>query len=109
MILKIDVLGTEYTIEEATASTDEKLADYDGYCDTSVKVCVIDKMEVTDPKRKQDMSVCKKSTIRHELVHAFLYESGLDCCSWANIEEMVDWFAIQAPKLLAAFKAADAL
>ena len=47
----------------------------------------------------------KKLTLRHEILHAFLFESGLDAGSiatygpWANNEEMVDWFAIQSPKI----------
>ena len=43
--------------------------------------------------------------MRHEILHAFLYESGLrenSCTSfaWAENEEMIDWFAIQFPKIL---------
>ena len=38
--------------------------------------------------------------IRHELVHAFIFESGLcECCSWADNEELVDWIARQFPKM----------
>ena len=36
-----------------------------------------------------------KKVIRHELVHAFLFESGLSVNSWADNEEIVDWIAIQ--------------
>lgn len=60
-------------------------------------------------------SALKKETLRHEIVHAFLYESGLSGSSskieggWATNEEMVDWIAIQANKLIAAWKAADCL
>ena len=51
----------------------------------------------------------KKSVLRHEIVHAFLFESGLDmqsgeCESWANNETMVDWFAIQYPKIQKVFQ-----
>lgn len=49
------------------------------------------------------------TTIRHEIIHAYLMESGLntstnaiDC--WARNEEMVDWFAIQFPKILDTFE-----
>jgi hypothetical protein len=42
--------------------------------------------------------------MRHELIHAFLFESGLDCCSWADKEEIVDWIAIQFPKLQNVFE-----
>ena len=47
----------------------------------------------------------QKHVLRHELIHAFLFESGLDqnsnlCESWAINEEMVDWMAIQMPKIM---------
>lgn len=50
-----------------------------------------------------------KQTIRHELVHAFLFESGLSSNSfqngaWADNEEIVDWIAIQTPKMFKLFK-----
>lgn len=44
------------------------------------------------------------------IVHAFLFESGLaENSEWAQNEEMVDWFACQAPKIYAAFRAAGAI
>ena len=48
--------------------------------------------------------------IRHEIIHAFLYESGMKECSsatqsWVENEEMVDWFAIQIPKIVKKNKA----
>lgn len=58
--------------------------------------------------KKDLQSVIKKNT-RHELVHAFLWESGLDVQSWANNEEIVDWIAIQFNKMLVAFKEADVI
>ena len=51
-----------------------------------------------------------KRVLRHEIVHAFLMESGLDEDShtydkgWATNEEMVDWFARQAPKIYKVYK-----
>lgn len=41
----------------------------------------------------------KETTIRHELIHAFLYESGLNGSTWSDNEDMVDWFANQIPKI----------
>lgn len=107
--MKIVILGTEYTLIESNESDDSKLVGRDGYCDTSVKKCVVDDMSNTDTDAKENLPEYKKSVKRHELIHAFLYESGLDSCSWACNEEMVDWLAIQSPKLLKAFKDADAL
>lgn len=107
--MKIDILGIEYTLTEATGSTDSVLVGKDGYCDTSTKTCVVDEMNNISQDAKKNLPEYKKSVKRHELIHAFLYESGLDVCSWGNNEEMVDWLAIQFPKMLKAFKVADAL
>jgi len=56
-----------------------------------------------------------KSTTRHEILRAFLNESGLMDSShqfdrgWAKNEEMVDWIAIQGPKIYKAWQEADAV
>lgn len=106
----VNVLGTEYLVKESNEKDDRKLIDKNGYCDTSTKECVVDEFDCEDePDAKGNLEVYKKSVIRHELVHAFLFESGLDCCSWAGNEEMVDWIAIQFPKMLKAFQDADCM
>lgn len=44
---------------------------------------------------------------RHELIHAFLYECGLnDSSDWARNEELIDWLAIQFPKINVLFEKA---
>ena len=106
----INILGTEYTLVEATPEEDERLEpDMDGYCDTSVKLCVVDAMERSDLGEKLNLPEYKKLVIRHELLHAFLHESGLDSCSWAANEEVVDWISLQFPKLKDLFVATDCL
>ena len=43
--------------------------------------------------------------MRHELIHAFLFESGLaENSNWARNEEMVDWIARQFPKMAKTFQ-----
>lgn len=106
----INVLGTDYAVNLVDPDHDPKLKiNKDGYTDTSIKVCVIDTMQEEHPDIKVNITEYRKSVIRHELIHAFLFESGLDSCSWATNEEMVDWLAIQFPKMLKAFEEADAL
>ena len=111
---KVNVLGTEYTIIDKTEKEDERLKKYDGYCDSSTKTIVLLKYE-DDPMNKEDMSYFRKQILRHEIIHAFVSESGLEASghsfggSWAQNEEMVDWIAIQAPKLFAAFSEVDAI
>ena len=56
-----------------------------------------------------------KRTLRHEIIHAFFNESGLQDDSsvpesgWATNEEMIDWIAIQFPKIMNAFKEAECM
>lgn len=101
---QVDVLGTTYTVHETDMLQDPALEQCDGYCDETVKVCVIDSMKNrTDPMSKQDIQKYKDKTIRHEVIHAFLFESGLADNSWAANEEVVDWIASMFPKLKDAF------
>lgn len=106
--MKVQVLGTEYTIRVIDRTKDSNLERMDGYCDHSVKKIVIDTFQKTQGDL-ENMEVYKKLVIRHELVHAFLFESGLTEESWARNEEIVDWIAYQFPKLLEAFKKVGAL
>lgn len=112
--MTVNILGTEYTIEKRKEADDENLRNADGYTDTSIKLIVIEDIQ-SEQGSKQDLEGYIKTVIRHEIIHAFLFESGMDanthCCEigWARNEEMVDWFAIQFPKILETFKAADAL
>lgn len=106
LLNKVNVLGVEYAIIEASKNDNESLAENDGLCDTSTKMCYVEEMKY-EPGMKKNLKDYKKQVIRHELIHAFLYESGLDVCSWANNEELVDWIAIQFPKMTKTFKEAD--
>lgn len=101
--MKIQVLGTEY---EVTTNGDAK--GNDGYTDFTVKKIVI--QDMSKDYEWENIKVHEKRTIRHELVHAFMHESGLCHNSeWGRDETLVDWIAIQAPKLFKAFKDAKAL
>lgn len=101
--MKINILGTEYELVESNEELDENLKGKDGYCDTSIKLCVVEEMNDEGAGFKKNLPEYKKAVKRHELIHAFLYESGLDTCSWAGNEEMVDWMALQFPKMMKAF------
>lgn len=105
-----NVLGTEYKIEMGLSeSQDPALIDNQGYCDCTSKAIRIREYEYDDALAYENPSEYLKATVRHELVHAFLAESGLQASSWADNEEMVDWIAIQFPKLLKVFKELDVL
>lgn len=104
MMRTVSVLGTDYTIWDATPKEDPVLQDNDGYCDYSVHMCVVNAQMGMEPDSLKDMDARRRMVTRHELIHAFLCESGLGPeCEWA-CEEMVDWLARQYPKIAAAFE-----
>jgi len=113
--MKIDILGTKYTIRRVNAGQDETIDKmrYGGYCSNTDKEIVILNLKSTPEWRDEEETAIRKTentTIRHEIIHAFLNESGLQWNSfateraWAKNEEMVDWFAIQSPKIFAIYQ-----
>jgi len=118
--VKVNVLGAEYEINRYKYH-DKPIFEkrgIDGYCDSVLKeiayvdLCTYPGYEdETDEYRK----LIEKQTLRHEITHAFLNESGLQDSSgsptagWAKNEEMVDWIALQFPRMLMAFQEADCL
>lgn len=96
----VSVLGTEYKIVFTTENKDSRLKGNNGCCDSSTKEILIEKNIPEDDHSLKDLEQFRRKVIRHELVHAFLYESGLhEQCYWATNEEIVDWIAIQLPKI----------
>lgn len=91
----MDILGTTYTIYESLPEHDELLNKVDGYITPTTKIIMLN---------KNAAPLYKKHILKHELVHAFLYESGLDDQSWGGNEEIVDWMAIQIEKISKVFK-----
>ena len=111
--MKVNVLGTEYTVEITRREDDKKLENADGYCDYTVKkiVCVDYKTDVGDNiDALEDLDKAKNRVLRHETVHAFIYESGLYSeVSWTYSEELVDWIALQFEKMHKAFESIGAI
>lgn len=118
--MKISVLGTEYTLitkkyDEEPLFSEKGIC---GWCSHAGRALVVCDFR-THPEFKNETDavydITRKETVRHELIHAFLYESGLadssfnQSCGWAKNEEMVDWLAMQMPKIVAAMKEADCL
>ena len=104
----ITVLGTDVQILFRKENADSKLKIMVGYFDGSKHLIVVKILE-QDEYSVGNLDKYQREVLRHEIIHAFLHESGLDACSravdsWATNEEMVDWFAIQSPKIFAAFQ-----
>ncbi len=109
----VNILGTEYKIiEKDYNDTELKGKNRQGYCFFTAREIVIADLSTDDDWGEEPdyIKIIHRSEIlRHEITHAFLYESGLlqnsaECGAWAINEEMVDWFAIQSPKIFKAFQ-----
>lgn len=106
--MKVNVLGTTYTIYERDKEKEVSLANCDGWCDKTTKtICIMKKPENQELCVK-DWSVFRAKLLRHEIIHAFLFESGLhenwQHNEWGHDETFLDWFAVQYPKLSKAFE-----
>lgn len=108
-VKKISVLGTEYKVEYKTEEEDKLLKKCDGYCDKTSKEIVI--LKINDENCElHNIDWYSKKVLRHELIHAFMFESGMhECTKWetdsgGHNEQIVDWFAVQSPKILKVFE-----
>lgn len=106
----VHILGIPYTIRIIEDDDYRFDREADGWADPSTKEILVYNF-AQDRYSMRDLVEYQKRTIRHEIIHAFLYESGLwqnsaGCKCWAKNEEMVDWMAIQSPKIHEAFKEA---
>lgn len=106
--VQVDILGTFYRITFEDFSDD---LDTDGLCDYTahtIKIRNNNTFNVGNFKRLQ------AKVLRHEIIHAFMAESGLQA-DWYHQEDFghdettVDWFAIQFPKILKVFTALNIL
>lgn len=108
----VSILGTEYDVLVRSVEEDPKLEQCVGYCEQYSKKIVLNDMAGAekDVMVVENMEEFKKKVLRHEIIHAFFGESGLRSCSeYAEDEELVDWIAIQFPKILKAFNEVGAL
>ena len=110
---KVNILGTTYKVElKVPCGKDKHLTGNFGYTDFHGKRIVVADVNTIpgwEEATKESARDVYAGTVRHEVIHAYLMESGLDGSSngvdcWARNEEMVDWFAIQFPKLAKTFR-----
>lgn len=102
----VNILGTEYSIK--VDDTLEK-TNCDGLCKEYGKSITVRSVGVmlcdddsTETKKKRYNEV-----LRHEIIHAFFSEAGLD--DYSSNEQLVNWIAIQFPKMLSTFQELDIL
>lgn len=116
----VNVLGTTYTIEVLAYSDDPAFmkSNIDGYCEQGTHRIVIGDLHTWpgwEDESDEFIEAAMKHTLRHEVNHCAMHESGLqESCSaydgpWSRNEAMIDWWAIQGPKVYKMWEEAGAL
>lgn len=107
--MRVNILGTDYQVMFVKPSEYENLNPNDGgLCDHEKRIIVINTDALPDAEREE-----YKVTLRHEIIHAYLFECGLGA-NWehpemGHDETYVDWIAMQFPKILRTFRSAGCL
>lgn len=102
---KVDVLGVMYDVLFRNQDDDKRLIECEGFCDKTTKTIVVDNFSGGESSNLGfgDKDSYISDIVRHEMVHAFLNESGLQSSSeWARNEEAIDWISLQLPKMVKA-------
>ena len=106
---KIDIIGSSWEVRLREEHEDERLKDCSGFTDWTSRTIVMLDVRKSSNLGRQD--VYMRKVLRHEIVHAFMFESGLGD-DWTHEqygqeETVVDWIAYQLPKLSATAEKAE--
>lgn len=117
--MEIEILGTFYTLHRGGREDPRFANGIMGRCDSYLKeLSVRDVSEIYSGgeengwKPKKWCLLQEEEALHHEIVHAYLNESGLKghsgyASNWAWNETMIDWIAIMGEKIADSFKEAD--
>lgn len=93
--IKINILGTDYKLIEEMPKNIPYNAD--GHISYTNKIINLDKDIL-----KNNSLRYKKCVLRHEIIHGYFNESGLP--KYSNDDELVEFLAMQLPKMIETFK-----
>ena len=111
----VSVLGPNYAIFLDVPEDDDPMlnGECSSYCDKTAKRIVV--VGETRESELYDWAVYRNECLRHELIHAFMFESGIDANMTWDIggqdhpEGLIGWMAIQFPKIVKVFREVGAL
>lgn len=98
--MKVSILGTEYDVQYRSPNDN----DCDGEClfyEKKINITPLDSFDdnnITEKGRASRQNI----TARHEIIHAYFFESGF--ARYAYNEPLVDFLAMQFPKMLQTFR-----
>ena len=96
------ILGTRYQLinKSGIDDGDPKLVTNSAYIEVLSKKIVLD-FPMQTKQTFENLSEYNKKILRHEIIHAFFYESGL--YKYYEDEVLVEWLAIQFAKISKVF------
>lgn len=102
---KFSILGAAWKLMYIPAEKDiVKMDNIAGYCDPTERLIVIYEPPADANVRNSEKVLA--ATVRHEVIHAYLFESGLGeemIGVQGHNEQFIDWFALQAVKIWKTF------
>ena len=105
----VNVLGATYSIKIINGDERESLGENGGICECFSKELILNNKFDGDPRCVANFNDLKKKVLRHEIVHAYCFESGVDSSEDIDSELVTDWIAHQSPKMFISFLEAGAL
>ena len=102
MSFTVEILGEKWEVQIRKESEEKRLEGCDGFTDWTTRTIVVADRHDEGNLACPHAYICK--VLRHEIIHAFFRESGIgECMNWgySTDEMLVDWMAIQIPKISA--------
>lgn len=84
---------------------DPKITEWKGRCSCTGSRIIQFNLQTIYSAKVGDVFVDLERVIRHEIIHAYIFEAGLEdyggeTPNWSTNEMTVDWFAYQIPKIM---------
>ena len=103
----VNILGSQVTVECRTEEQDPRIRGISGFYDWTTHSIVLEDMVQGESLAEiGNYREYMNKVLRHEVIHAFMQESGLHEAATfddSHFEQMVDWVAIQYPKIQKVF------
>ena len=94
--MELKILGQAYKVERQKEKDNPKLEGADGLLEPFSKKIILNEIE-NDKNTVEKLADYMAKVFRHEIIHAFFNESGLN--EYMRDETLVDWIAVQIPKM----------
>ena len=97
----VRILGAVWTVRSATEAEEPRLEGVNGFTDWTTRTICLEK---NTHGNLGSIETYMNKVIKHEVVHAFMFESGLgdsfEHKDYGQEETIVDWFAFQMGKIV---------